>query len=223
MIYFPESKNKKIQNSKLKKLLVEYLDITKLGANLEITNPSPITSSGYTMGFWMFSTTGAFAANLLKIVYEDNFMFTISTQTNLFGYCFTGLEYQDIDSYLASATSLANFEAGTDKNDINWLKSSQLEVQKWQYIRCGYSYDNLKMYVDVNKAGFGASNLKTATLKYAAYFKGGLVFPPPRKIMATNPKLRITKLNALSTESVFIRNFVLFADYIHPDIFFHYM
>ena len=200
------------------------MDLTKLGADIEITNPNPITSTGFTMGFWMFTTSDAFSSNLLKIVYEDNFMITVSNQTNLFAYCFTGLEFQDIDAHLTSATVLGNFidPANTDNVDINFLKSSQISSKKWQFVRCGYSYDNMKLYVDVNSGGF-TNTIQTATLKYPAYFKGGLVYPPPRKLMPTRPKLKITRMNGLSTESVFVRNFVLFADYIDPNIYFHYM
>lgn len=202
------------------------MDITKLGANIEISNPNPITSTGYTMGFWFYTTSDAFGTNLFKIVYEDHFLITISTQTNLFAYCFTGLEYQDIDAYLTSGTALGNFDdaANTDKADINYLKSSQISAQKWQYIRCGYSYANMKLYLDVNTQGFAATNLQTLTMNNPAYFKDGLVYPPPRKVIpTTNPKLRITRLDGLSSSaSVFIRNFALFADYIHPNIYIHY-
>lgn len=177
------------------------------------------------MGFWLFTTTEAFSTNLLKVVYENNFMITISTQTNLYAYCFTGLEYQDIDTYLTDGTALGNFDnaANTDKSDINYLKSSQITSQKWQFIRCGYSYDNMKLYVDVNTGGFASTNLQSATLKNPAYFKSGFVYPPPRRMMPSNPKLKIKALNSISSQSIFIRNLVLFADYIHPNIYFHYM
>ena len=199
------------------------MDLTKLSANIEITNPNPIISTGYTMAFWIFTNSDAFSTNLLKIVYENNFMITISTQTNLFAYCFTGLDYQDIDTYMSDGTALANFvdASNTDKSDINYIKSTQITSKKWHFIRCAYSYDNLKLYIDVNFGGFAATNLQTATLKNPAYFKGSFVYPPPRRMTPSNPKLKITRLNTLAN-TVFIRNFVLFADYLHPNIYIHY-
>lgn len=173
------------------------------------------------MGFWFYTVSDAFSNTLLKIIYEDNFMITISTQTNLFAYCFTGLEYQDIEAYLTDATALGNFLSGTDKANINYITSTQILSKQWFYIRCGYSYDNMKLYIDVNHSGFSSANLQSTTMQYPAYFKGGHVYPPPRKIMSSNPKLKITRLNGFAN-TVFIRNFVLFADYIHPNIYPHY-
>jgi len=176
------------------------------------------------MGFWIFSTTKDLKTNLLKIVYEDNFMITISTDTDLYGYCFTGLEYQNIESSLTNPTTLSSFLTGAGASTFNYLKTAKITEQKWNYVRCGYSYKNMKIYNDVNLNGFLNTNLKSATLKSAPYFKDANIFVPPRKFIITNPKLKISKLSGLtSADSVFIRNLVLFSDYIHPNIYIHYM
>jgi hypothetical protein len=190
---------------------------------MEMTNTNHIVSSGYTMGFWIFSTTKDLSTNLFKVVYEDNFMMTISTDTDLYGYCFTGLEYIDLDTYLASKTELNTLLAGTDKDTINYLKTDKIVEQKWNYVRCGYSYANKKIYNDVNYVDFASGRLKTADLKDAPYFKGANVFPPPRKMRVSQPKLKVTRLTGLTGVTVFIRNLVLFADYIPPQVHFQYM
>lgn len=198
------------------------MDITKLSENLIITNQYHPISSGYTMGFWFYSNTDNLSTNLFKIVYEDHFMMTISTDTELYGYCFTGLEHAKIDASLTSKEKLSIFLLGEDRLNINYLKTSKIIKQKWNYVKCAYSNTNMKMYVDVNYETFSNMNLETRNMNGAPYFAGSSVYPPPRKTVQ-NPRLTITRLTGLIGVSVFIRNFVLFADYIPSSIYFQYL
>jgi len=200
------------------------LDLTKVSADIQVENQYHVTSTGYTMGFWFFSSDVDLGTNVFRVMYEDNFMITVITDTDLFAYCFIGLEFQDILGKTDNPTNLKALTSGTnDASNLNWKKfTTKIDVQKWRYIRCGYSYSSMKSYIDVNYEGFPGSNLTEDTLKMPTYLNGDTMKLPPRKVY-TNPKLTISKLSGLTaTKYVFVRNVALFADYIHPNIYFHY-
>lgn len=199
------------------------MDITKVSSNIEIENQYHVTSTGYTMGFWFFSSDNDLSTAVLRIIYEDHFMIAVNTDTSLFSYCFIGLEYYDIVGKTDTSPNLNNFAASADDiAGLNFKKSQSIGEKKWRYIRCGYSYSAMKFYLDVNYEGFPASPLSEETLKLPTYLSPDSMKLPPRKFFPTNPKLIISPLNGLNDKYVFIRNLALFSDYIHPSIFIHY-
>jgi len=208
-------------------MLVEILDLTRTN-DITIDNAKHIVSTAYTMGFWFFSnapSTGGLGTSIFKVRYTDNMMITVSNDSNdLFSHCFIGLEYYDIDSKTNNAANLKAFYTGTDDSgSINMAKSAALlSKSKWQHIRCAYSYDNMKYYLEVNKDGYPGSALAPVNLKMPSYFKNKQLNMPLRKQVITNPQLFISGLSSITDQSVFIRNLVFFADYIHPEIYFHY-
>lgn len=218
-------KRKPLLNISSNKILVEYLDLTKINANIELENEYHISSTGYTLGFWFFSSDKDFSTKVFRIMYEDNLMITVTTDTDtfLYAHCFIGLEYYDIVGKTDTSANLATLTAAADEiAGLNFKKSAKVDEMKWRYIRCGYSYSSMKFYVDVNYEGFPASNLTEETLKLPTYLKTDTMKLPPRKFYASNPKLTISTLTGLSNKYVFVRNISLFADYIHPNIYFHY-
>jgi hypothetical protein len=80
----------------------------------------------------------------------------------------------------------------------------------------------MKYYFDVNYEGFPVSNLTEDTFN-PVYFRGDNFKLPPRKFFPADPKLIVSPLSGLgASKYVFVRNIALFADYIHPNIYFHY-
>lgn len=200
------------------------MDISKLSSNIEIENPNHITSTGYTMGFWIFASDKDIGVNVLRVIYEDHLMIAIGQDTNLYGYCFIGLEYYDIVGQIDTITKINGFINDIDANNINYKKyTNSIDEKKWRYIRCGYSYSAMKYYLDVNYEGFPATNQTEETLKLPTYLSGDSIKLPPRKFHTSNPKLIISSPSGLAaTKYIFIRNFALFSDYIHPNIHLHY-
>lgn len=200
------------------------MDLTKISNSIELENQYHITSTGYTMGFWFFSSSKDLSTNVFRVMYEDNFMITVITDTDLYAYCFIGLEFHDILGKTDTPTNLKALAAGTnDSTALNFKKfGTKVDEQKWRYIRCGYSYSAMKFYIDVNYDGLSAAPLPEETLKKPTYFNGDTMKIPPRKFYSSNPKLTISNLTGLTGKYVFVRNIALFADYIHPNINFHY-
>lgn len=177
------------------------------------------------MGFWFFASDKDFEGKVFRVMYEDNFMITVITDTDLYAYCFIGLEFHDILGKTDTSTNLKALTTGTnDSTTLNFKKyATKVDEQKWRYIRCGYSYSSMKFYIEVNYEGFPLTNLNEDTLKLPTYLNGDTMKLPPRKFYSSNPKLTISTLTGLvATKYVFIRNISLFADYIHPNIYFHY-
>ncbi len=200
------------------------MDISKLTGDIEIENQYHVTSTGYTMGFWIFASNRDIGTNVLRVIYEDHFMIAIGQDTNLYGYCFIGLEYYDIPSKTNTITEINSFIAGIDASNINYKKSTNsIDEKKWRYIRCGYSYSAMKYYLDVNYEGFPSMNQTEEALKLTTYLSGDTMKLPPRKFLTSNPKLKISSPSGLTaTKYIFIRNLALFSDYIHPNIHLHY-
>lgn len=202
------------------------MDLTKVSAKIEIENTKHITSTGYTMGFWFFSSDKDLGTNVFRIIYEDHFMVTVSTDTDLYTHCFIGLEYYDIEGNTDTAAKLLTLtQTVLDTDNINFKKyTTKIDEKKWRFIRCGYSYSAMKYYLDVNYEGYPSINLTEETLKLPTYFNGDTMKLPPRKFLTSDPKLTINTLSGLdASKYVFVRNLVLFADYIHPNIYFHYV
>lgn len=204
---------------------MEYLDLTRITSNIELENSKHIYSNGYTLGFWFFSTDKDLGTNVFRVMYEENMMITVTTDsTDLQTHCFIGLEYYDIVSKTDTAANLKAFFEGADASNLNMKKgAAALDGKKWQHIRCAYSYDNMKYYLEVNKEGYPASVLTPSALQMPNYFRTKALNAPFRKIYTSNPKLTISNLSTLTGKTVFVRNLALFADYINPAIYFHYL
>lgn len=206
---------------------MEYLDITKISNNIEIENENHIYSSGYTLGFWFFSSESNIGNNAFRVIYEDNIMITIitdPTSSNLDAYCFIGLEFYDIVKFTDTAVNLKSLiNSADEQQNLNFSKSQIIQT-KWRYIRCAYSYSRKKYYLDVNGEGFPDSKLTEKTLNMPVYFTNEYLKLPPRKFYNSNPKLTISSITGLpsTTQYIFVRNIAFFADYIHPNIYFHY-
>jgi len=201
------------------------LDVTKLTADIEIENTKHITSTGYTMGFWFFSSDKSLEDKVFKIVYEDHFMITVSTDTYLHTHCFIGLEYYNIEEKVDTASNLKILtESILKNNQLNIKKiDEEIEENKWRFIRCGYSYSAMKYYLEVNHGGIPNNSLMEENLNLPTYLGTDNMILPPRKFLSSNPKLKISSLNGLNADKFFsVRNIVLFADYIHPKIYFQY-
>lgn len=203
---------------------MEYLDLTRSSANIELDNTKHIQSTAYTMGFWFLSTDKDLGTNVFKVKYTDNMMITVTTDSNaLQSHCFIGLEFYDIEGKTDTAANLKAFYESIDASNVNMAKSgAALAEKKWQHIRCSYSYDNMKFYLEINKEGFPTSDITPGTLNMPHYFRTKALSLPLRKISTSNPKLTISHMNTLTDRSVFIRNLVFMADYIDPTIHFHY-
>lgn len=200
--------------------------MAKLTQDISLDNTYSFYSTGYTLGFWFFSNNKDLGTNVLRVTYEDNFMIAITTDTDLFGHCFIGLESFDILGKTDTAANLKTLiSSSDDSNNLNFKKTSaKIDEGKWRYIRCAYSYSLMKYYLEVNGAGFPAAKATTNILKMPPYFANTVLKLPPRRFYPTAPKLTISRLTGLSADKyVFIRNIALFADYIHPNIYLHYM
>ena len=102
---------------------MEYLDITKPSSNIELTNAKHITSTGYTMGFWFLATDKDLSTNVFRVMYEENMMITVTTDTDLYGHCFIGLEYYDIVGKTNTAANTKSFYEGLDVGNVNMKKT----------------------------------------------------------------------------------------------------
>lgn len=175
------------------------------------------------MGFWFLASHKDLGTNVVRVMYQENMMITITYDaSDMFAHCFVGLEYYDILGKTDTAANLKAFYEGDDATNVNMKKSAAaVSEKKWQHIRCSYSYDNMKMYLEVNKEGFPAAAATPDALNMPHYFRTKALKMPLRKVLTTNPKLTISKVT-LTDKSVFIRNVVFFADYINPSIYFHY-
>lgn len=196
------------------------MDLTKLSGPINLTNAKHVYSLGYTMGFWFFSSKADLTTNVIKLTYENNMMITISTDTTLFSHCFIGLEFYDFASVTDTAANLKAYYAAGDSTNMNMAKSPAIDDKKWRYIRCAYSYDNKKYYIDVNKEGFTTAVTPTDMIIPQYYKTNSLTYP--FRYNQNNPKLIISGANGISGASIFVRNLVFFADYIHPAINIHY-
>jgi len=181
------------------------------------------------MGFWFFSSDPTLGTAVFRVMYEDNFMITVITDvadSKLYAHCFIGLELYDILGKTDTAANLLALVAGTNESStINFKKSAtSINEKKWKYIRCGYSYSRMKLYLDTNGEGFPGSSLTETTLKMPPYFATDTITLPPRKFYSSNPNLVISSMTGLptTTQYIFVRNIALFSDYIHPNIYFHY-
>lgn len=208
---------------------MEYLDLTR-SASLTFENQKHIYSNAYTMGFWFLSSSKDLEQQVIRLTYEDNMMVTLSTNSgNINAHCFLGLEYHDILGKTTSSTTASNavnnFYASSDAGNINMLKTANpIQEKKWHHIRCAYSYDNMKFYLEANKEGYPSTPTTPSTLNMPHYYRSKALKMPIMKIYSSAPKLTITRPAFLSSsvKSVFIRNFVWFADYIPPSVYFQY-
>ena len=135
------------------------------------------------MGFWFYSSDVDLETKVFRVMYEDNFMITVITDTNLFAYCFIGLEFYDILGKTNTKANLLALIGGTnDATTLNFKKfGTKVDEKKWRYIRCGYSYASMKFYIDVNYEGFPAANLTEETLKRELIISNNTFFKSNKK------------------------------------------
>jgi len=204
---------------------VNYLNLNGLNNPIEISNTKHITSTGYTIGFWFLSNTSAI--NFLKIVYESHLMIVLQNSDStkqVTPICYVGIQYQDPDTFLVDKDTHESFKTSTFYGSFPKLELQETTVSRWNYIRCQYSNSEISSDTNVG-GGFKTSSIKRAKdIKPAFYYDGGYVNPPPRKFFTTDPKLKIFNVAGTNNkDNFFIRNIVLFADYIPPEIQFQYL
>jgi hypothetical protein len=115
------------------------LDISKVSSDVEIQNPNHVTSTGYTLGFWLYSSHKDLSTSVLRIYYEDHFMITVNTKPNLFAHCFIGLDYYNIVGNTSTSAAVNDVSNGGNNVGALNFKKIHIDERKWRYLRCGYS------------------------------------------------------------------------------------
>jgi hypothetical protein len=192
---------------------IDHVDITKI-SNISITNFLAKNTASLTVGFWSFKETTVDEDKLIEINIGPHLLIGIANTKQGALYCIPNI--RDF-SYLSTAST--GVTSNLDTAITNAPKAATAKatfgadmIKKWIYYRCAYSYENKELYSYVRYTG--APIVTTSTTKPEVFFNMDIIGRFDT-LYRDNDTYTITfkYANTLGA-SVFIKNFMVFSDYI---------
>lgn len=191
---------------------MDFVDFNKMNTPLTIANVPPAIHWRTTMQFWVFvHDTRKFGNVAINVIYQD-FM-TISIVNNQISnldidYICTPIEFLYSVQGQVTGTNLRNRLITTlNAPFITDTTTGAGSSSKWIWVRCGFTFDSNKMYLNtIAETALPIPQMYTTYSNYPNFLKKFY------KEQATT-NIRIENAPSINTE-IYLRNLNIFRDYM---------